>query len=176
MGGVIGGLVTRKKRKKIARQMKNEFTIQAEAAKEAQRIGQLQANFGAQQEKIQQLREARIRRAAVIASGVNAGVGTESTAVQGGASSAYSGALGNVSAIGSMQTFSENISKQQEIVAASQGRSQVLDVKMGTQKQKADMIGSIVDTGVSLATLPWGGAAGPAAGIGGAVQNIFTNK
>jgi hypothetical protein len=176
MGSVIGGLITRKKRKKIARQMTNEYTLQAEVAKEAQRIGQLQANFGAQQEKIQQLREARIRRAAVIASGVNAGVGVGSTAVQGGTSSAYSAALGNVSAVNAMQTYSEAISQQQEKLAESEGRLKVLGVKMDTQQQKASMIGSIVDTGISLATLPWGGAGGSAAGIGGVVQNIFTNK
>lgn len=174
MGSLIGGLLTRKKRKKIARQTKAEYTLQAKAATEAQRLGQLQANFGAQQEKIQQLREGRIRRAAVIAAGVGAGAGTESSAVQGGASSAYSSVVGNVSSIGAMQAYSEAISKQQEAIAASEGRTRVLGVKMETQQQKASLIGSIADTAISVATLPWGGAGGAAAGIGGVTQQLFT--
>ena len=169
MGGLIGGLATKKKRKKIAKQMNKEFAIQAKAQKEAQRIGQLQANFAAQQEKIAQLREGRIRQAAVIASGVNAGAGVGSSATQGGAGAAVTTAIGNTANIGVIQGFSEGISKQNEILATSQGRSNVLGVKMDTQNQKANMIGSIVDTGLSIATLPWGG-------VGGAAQSLFTNK
>ena len=167
MGQTLGGLLTKKKRKKISKQMNKEFAIQAKAQKEAQRIGQLQANFAAQQEKIQQLREGRIRQAAVIASGVNAGAGVGSSAVQGGAGAAVTTAIGNAASIGVIQGFSEGISKQNEILATSQGRSNVLGVKMETQNQKASMIGGIVDTGLSIATLPW-------KGIGGAAQSIFT--
>ena len=167
MGGLVGGLATKKKRKKIAKQMNREFAIQAKAQKEAQRIGQLQANFAAQQEKIQQLREGRIRQAAIIASGVNAGAGVGSSSTQGGQGSAVTTAIGNTANLNVIQGFSEGISKQNEIMATSQGKSQMLGVKMETQNQKANMIGSIVDTGLAVATLPWGG-------VGGATQSMFT--
>ena len=169
MGGLIGGLATKKKRKNIAKQMNKEFAIQAKAQKEAQRIGQLQANFAAQQEKIAQLREGRIRQAAVIASGVNAGAGVGSSATQGGSGAAVTTAIGNTANIGVIQGFSEGISKQNEILATSQGRSNVLGVKMETQNQKSQLIGSIVDTGIAIATMPWGG-------VGGATQSLLTKK
>ena len=173
MGSLIGGLLTRKKRKKIARQTKAEYALQAKLGIEGQRVGQLQANFAAQQEKIQQLREGRIRRAAVIAAGVGAGAGTESSTAQGGASSAYSTALGNVSNLNALQSYSENISGINQQMAESGARLQVLGVKMDTQKEKAAMIGSIADTALSIATLPWGGAGGAIArGVGGALKGV----
>ena len=172
MGSLIGGLITKKKRKKIARQQKAEFALQAQLGKEQQRIGQLQANYAAQQEKQQQLREARIRRAAVIASGVNAGAGTSST-VEGGASSAYSSALSNVSNLNAIQTYSEGISNINQQLADSSARLNVLGVKMDTQQQKANMIASIVDTGISIATLPWGGVGGAITRVvGGAMAGV----
>ena len=172
MGSFIGGLITRKKRKKIARQQKAEFALQAQLSKEQQRIGQLQANYAAQQEKMQQLREARIRRAQVIASGVNAGAGN-SSAVEGGASSAYSAALSNVSNLNAIQTYSENISNINQQLAESSARLNVLGVKMDTQNQKSQMIGSIIDTGISLATLPWGGVGGAVTrAVGGTLTGV----
>lgn len=159
MGDMIGSALTAGKRKKISRQMKREYTIQADMAKEGQRIGQLQANYAATQEKLQQLREGRIRRAQLIAAGVNAG-GGQSSSLEGGASSAYTSAIGNVANLGALQTYSEGISKTNQELAASQGRSQVLGVKMETQQQKAKMIGGIFNTVLSVASMGWGGAGG----------------
>lgn len=164
-GSLFGGLLTSKKRKKIARKMNAEYAIQAKAQKEAQRLGQLQANYAAQQERIQQLREGRIRQAAVIASGVAAGVGVGSSASQGGSGSAVTSAIGNASNIQAIQGYSGAISKQNEIFSTSAGKLNVLGVKMDTQNQKANMIGGIVDTAFSLATMPWSGASGAATSI-----------
>lgn len=172
MGSFIGGLITAKKRKKLTKQMQAEYSLQAQLGQEGQRIGQLQANYAAQQEKIQQLREARIRRAAIIASGVNAGAGT-SSAVEGGIGSAYSAALNNVSNIGAMQTYSGKISDVNQQLAESGARLQVLGAKMDTQNQKTQMFGSIIDTGLSLATLPWGGVGGAVTtAVGGTLKGI----
>lgn len=165
MGSLIGGLITKKKRKKLSRQLRAEYELTAQSQIEAQRLEQLRANFGARQEKIQQLREGRIRRAQVLSSAVGAGVQV-GTAVQGGASAAYSAALSGVSQLNVFQAYSEAVSKQNEIIAASQGRQAVLGAKIQTQQEKAALIGSAVDTGIGIATLPWGGVqgAGRAAG------------
>ena len=172
MGSLIGGLLTKKKRKKISRQITAEHKLQAELGIEGQRLGQLQANYAAQQEKTQQLREARISRAQVIAAGVNAGAGSSSV-LEGGASSAYSSALGNVSNLNALQTYSEDISKINQDLAASSGRLNVLGVKMDTQQAKANMIGGIFDSAVSVATLPWGGVGGAVSrAVGGEIKGV----
>jgi len=165
MGSLIGGAVTAKKKKKLDRQLKSEFRLSAEAGKEGERISQLRANFGTRQEKIQQLREGRIRRAAVIQSGFNAGVG-QSSAVEGGASAATSAAIGNLSSLNVFQGFSEQLSKQNQVIADSQSRQQVLGVKQAAVQRKADFIGAAVDTGIQVASMASGG-------IGGVVTKMF---
>lgn len=167
IGSLVGSLVTKKKKKKLNKQMGQQMGIQAAAQKEAQRIEQLKANFGTKLEKIQQLREGRIRRAQVIASGVNAGVGVGSSATQGGAQATYSTAVGNFSGLNVYQSYSEATSQQNQIAADAGARQQVLGAKLQTQQDKANLIGGALDTGIGLATLPWGGISGAATSLFG---------
>lgn len=152
-----------------------EMQIQADEGKEARRIEQLRANFSVQQERIQQLRSARIMRASILASGVNAGAGT-STSASSARDSAYTGAVANVGKLNVVQGFSESISVQNEKIADSQTRAAYLEGKLQANQAKAELIGGAINLGISAATLPFGGGAGAVAGIGGFTQSIFTKK
>lgn len=166
MGKFIGGLITSKKRKKLNRKLQVEFGLQAAAAKEERRVEQLRANFSVQQERIQQLRNARILRATILSSGVNAGAG-QSSSMQSGMSSAFTQATSNIGKLNVVQGFSAEMSRQNELFAASQTRAGVIQQKQENLAAKAEMIGGAIDLGLTVATLPFGGASG-------ATRSIFT--
>jgi len=69
----IGGIITAGKQKKIAKRQARAAEAQAEALREKQRIEQVRADVSARKERRQQLREARLRRAQVLATAANAG-------------------------------------------------------------------------------------------------------
>lgn len=173
MGKLIGGLITKKKRKKLQGQLNQEYRISAAAQKEAQRIEQLRANYGSAQEKLAQLREGRIRRAQVIAGAVNAGAGNSTVASQ-GAASAQTSAFANLGNLNVLEGYSEAISKKNEEFMASQGQQQLLGAKIQTQDQKAQFYGDIFDAGLAVATLPFGGVGGAVAKGAGAFNLVGT--
>ena len=146
IGSTIGGLIGKKKRKKLRKRIGAE---QANLFK----METLRSDFGTRQEKLQQLREARIRRAQIIAGGVNAGAGISSSAIQGGAGSAYSLGLGNIAALNVFQGYSQAIGQ-------SQANLQILGAKMEAQQQKEQMWGGIIDTGIQVASMFAGGGMG----------------
>jgi len=149
MGSLIGGLITKKKRKKIRRALQAEYLSSAAAQKEVNRLDLLQANFGVRQEQLQQLREGRVLRAAAISSAANAGA-LGSSAILGGAGSAYTTALANASSLNVYQTFSDLISQQNAILAESQAQQAILSGRMENQLQTSQMIGGAIDTGIAL--------------------------
>ena len=173
MGKLIGGLLTKKKKKKLQGQINQEYRNSAAAQVESQRIDQLRANFGSRQEKIQQLREGTIRRAAVLSSATNAGAGQSSVARQ-GYGSAETSAFANLGNLNAIESYSEKISKQNEEYMRSQGNLAVLGAKVQTQNEKAAFIGDIFDTGLAVATLPFGGTAGLAAKAAGGFNLVGT--
>lgn len=175
MGKLIGGLLTKKKKKKLQGQLNEEYRISARAQQEGQRIEQLRANYGSKQEKIAQLREGRIRRASVIAGAVNAGAGYSSVAAQ-GAGSAETSAFANLGNLNVLEGYSEAISKKNEEFMKSQGNQQLLGAKLQTQDQKAQFYGDIFDTGLAVATLPFGGTAGLAAKAAGGFNLVGTQS
>jgi len=90
---------------------------QAAATREAAATQQRSANVQAQQERVKQLREARIARARVLSSSVSMGVGTASTGVSGAVSSISSQYGENVGRINVAQTFAEKTSQAQQQAA-----------------------------------------------------------
>jgi type II secretory pathway pseudopilin PulG len=101
-----------------------------DAEQEAQRVEQARANAIAERDRIAQVREERIRRANVIASAGNAGIGVGPT---NGGSSGLAGATGslrsqlgqNLGNLGQMSNFAAQISAahQQQMQAASDFRT-----------------------------------------------------
>lgn len=189
MGSLVGNLVTKKKRKKLNKLIAQESQNQVELAQEnvqfeqqAQDIQQNRANFQMSQNRIEAAREARLRKAQMIASGVNAGAGNTTT-LQGATDSLFSQFTSNLGKLNVFANISEQLSgintelaQNQSDIIASQGRQQAYGAKLQTQQEKAQLIGSAIDTGLSLATMfmaPIGmvssfqGAIGSAAGLGG---------
>lgn len=189
MGNLVGNLVTKKKRKKlnklIAQESQNQVALAQENVQfeqQAQDIQQNRANFQMSQNRIEAAREARLRKAQMIASGVNAGAGNTTT-LQGATDSLFSQFTSNLGKLNVFANISEQLSgistelaQNQSDIIASQGRQQAYGAKLQTQQEKAQLIGSAIDTGLSLATMfmaPIGmvssfqGAVSSAAGFGG---------
>lgn len=179
MGSFIGGLVTKKKRKKLNNAIQDEYDLQTEKAlanadleREAQRVGQVRANVQMSQERIAGAREARIRRAEIVSAANNAGAGT-STASQYGAGSIYTQFVSSLGQQNIFAGFAQELSRLQEEssnnqsdIISSQGRQTALNASLAKQQEKANLIGGAIDLGLTVAT----GFAGPTAfgALGGA--------
>lgn len=165
MGKMIGSLITKKKRKKISKQMVQESLLQAEIAKEnvgleneAQDIMTTRANFQMVQDRIQGAREALMRRSNLVQSAVNAGAGT-STAAQMGTDSLFTqftNAIGMQTVFAgyssALSGINETIGQNNTEIIDSQGRQVQLDAAMAKQQEKAELIGGAIDLGLSVAT------------------------
>ncbi len=182
MGSLVGNLVTGKKKKKlnnaIAQESQNQVALSLENVgfeKEQRAVAQVQANLQMQQERISAMREARIRRAEIIASGVNAGA-ANSTPLANAADSIYSQFVGSLGLQNVFSGYSKELSRlndeiannQSEIIS-SQGRQANYQAKLQKQQAKAELIGSAVDAGISAVTMFAGGA-----GIGSMFRTATT--
>lgn len=184
MGSLVGNLVTKKKRKKLNKLIAQESQNQVELAQEnvqfeqqAQDIQQNRANFQMSQNRIEAAREARLRKAQMIASGVNAGAGNTTT-LQGATDSLFSQLTGNLGKLNVFASISEQLSgintelaQNQSDIIASQGRQQAYGAKLQTQQEKAQLIGSAIDTGLSLATM-FMAPVGMVSGFSGAIGSL----
>lgn len=96
---------------------------QATAQKESLRAQQKMADVEAQRQRIQQVRESRIRRAQILASSGNTGLGVGTSGVSGSVSSVGSQAASNIGMINQTQTFAAEASaaNQRAADAASRG-------------------------------------------------------
>lgn len=147
IAGAVGGLFSAKKAKKaakkqkrIAQQIQKEAVISSEAAsqqfgfeQEIQRVAQARANIQARRDQIEMTREARVRRAAIVASAAASGVGLGTTGIESGAGSVVSQFGANVGlfniakqAAGETSRLNELSAEQQRIQLESQGRVNVL--------------------------------------------------
>lgn len=180
--GILGGKKAKKaakKQKRIALELQKEAGIQAEAAgkqfgieREIQRIAQIQANVQAREDRIDQIREARIRRGQILASAANAGVSTQGTSAVQGAVGGLTTQLGkNLGLFNVFRGFAENFSQlgeqsaaQQKIILDSQGRSAVLQGKsevinanLAKDQANIGLIGAGIEAGQSLFSRGFGG-------------------
>lgn len=103
--------------KEATQQQTAALQQQTAAQKEAAGIQQRAANVQSQQERIKQLREARVARARVLSSALNMGVGVASTGVSGATSSISSQYGANVGSINVAQTFAEGTAAAQQRAA-----------------------------------------------------------
>ena len=186
MGGFIGGLVTRGKIKKLNKAIANESQWQQDLSlntmdiqEEAQNVAQVQANLQMTQERIQAMREARIRRAEVIAAAANAG-GLTSTVAQGASDSIYTQLVAGVGLQNVFRGFSEHQSQLNKLIAEnnseiikSQGRQSVFQARIGKQQAKAELIGGAIDLGLGAATA-FLGPAGMFAATAGAATGVMS--
>ena len=120
--GAIGGLATGVK----------SLSAAHKAAKRQQTLNRIKQK----QETIQQIREARIRRAAVVAAGYDQGVGT-SSGVVGGASSVESQLSGNLSFLDQVGNLQASIGKAASTANLYAGISDLFGA-VGKTAAKAD--------------------------------------
>lgn len=174
MGSFIGGLITKKKRKKLTKAIQNESQYQldqsiniAQMQEQANDVNQLQANFAMRQERIQAIREARIRRAEVVQAAANAGA-QKSTTAQTAYDTIYTNIVAGVGRQNVLAGWSEHMSGINSIIGdlntniiESQGRQNVFQARLGAQAEKANLIGGALDMGMAVA-----GAAFGAVGVG----------
>ena len=165
VGDLVGSLFTKKKKKKIRRAQKAAYAAITASQQELFKLETLRADFGTRQEKLQQLREGRIRRAQILAGAATSGA-LMSTSAQGGASSAYTSAMANVGVLNVFQEYSKAMSAAQSNIAKQEGELQRLGVKMEAQNAKAQMIGGITNAAIGVATLPFGGLSGAGMTLG----------
>lgn len=136
---------------------------QASAQREAATTQQRAANVQTQQEKVRQLREARIARARVLSSAVSMGIGTASTGVSGAVSSISSQYGENIGRINVAQTFAEKTAEAQQRAAdfssqaATFGASAQGHMAEAAQWQQLSQIGFQA----AGATGGWGNIFGP---------------
>lgn len=149
---------------------------QVAAQQEAQRIEQARANVLAQRDRVAQIREDRIRRANIIASAGNAGLGVGPT---NGGSSGISGATGsvrsqfgqNMGTLGQMSDFAAQITAANQREAQAQSDFYNAGAKGQMWQSIFGAVGSVAGAGMNAL----GGAkgAGMSAGGGNTFKSIF---
>lgn len=141
VASILGGLSKGLEVKAATEQAK--ATKQAAAAqREATAAQGRSASVEAQKARIQQVREARIRRAQVLSAGTSAGLGTGTSGIGGAVGSISTQMAENIGTINQQQTFAQETSAALQVAADKQ-----------VTAQKWQMIGqfskSIFDTSVS---------------------------
>lgn len=118
VGAAVGSTVMQMN---AAKQQKKASKQAFAAQQEQNRIEQARANVNANRERLQQVREARIRRASIISSAGNAGVASAGTSGVSGATSSVQSQLGqNLGTLGQMQSFGEQLSQANQRQAQAQ--------------------------------------------------------
>ncbi len=138
---VVGAAATVYSGQQQAKATKNAANAQREATAAQARA----ASVDSQRDRIQQVREARIRRAQVLAASGNEGIGFGSSGTQGAVGSISTQAAANIGSINQQQTFADE---------ASAALQRAADAQVSAQKwQTIGAIGkSIFDTSVSVGT------------------------
>lgn len=101
-------------------QAKGASERQAQAQREGQQAQERMAEVEAQRSRIAQTREARIRRAQIIASGTRGGLGVGTSGITGATGSITSQAGSNIGTIGQTQTFAGQVSAANQRAATEQ--------------------------------------------------------
>lgn len=167
-----------KKQKKIARAIQEQAAISADAAKkqfgfeqEMQRVLQARANIQARRDQIEQTREARVRRATIVASAAASGVDQRTSTVESGAGSIVSQfgankgmfnifeqAAGELTRLGGLSAEQQGIQLDaQGKISVLQGQGAVAQAKAQQGMATGDMISNIGGSLFNLGTQAFGG-------------------
>lgn len=126
------------KQKKAAKEQKRA----AEHAREAERIQQVRADLASRKARVQQIREARIRRAEILQRGINSGAGLGTSTTSAAMGSIVSTFGGNVGDISQQQGLSRSITNQNLAGAEASSRANTFQ----GQAQVAETIGGLGST------------------------------
>jgi len=136
---------------KAAKKSANAQRRGQEAAREAERIQQVQANVEVRKDKQKQLREARLRKAQILQGNINAGAGLGTSTTVGALGGINSQFGANIGSINQRQGFSQQLGVQTQRQSSAQS-----DIN----KQQGKITQSQAQTGISNS-------------IGGLANNIF---
>lgn len=137
---------------------------QAEAQKQSEQAKSRMAEVQAARERVSQVREERIRRAQVISSAGNQGLGAGTSGVAGSVSSIGSQAGANIGFINQQETFAGDASKANQNAADAAGRAGVAAAE-GAQWQAIGAFGSSMFKDAGGFTTIFGGNTNKQAGI-----------
>ena len=157
-----------KKQAKAARNMED-------AQREQQRIEQARANVLAQRDRVQAVREARIRRASIISNANNAGLSLAggSSGLSGATSSVQSQLGYNLGTMGSMQSFGAQLSAANQREADAKSSFLTAGAKGQTWQSIFGTVGGVAETGIKglgggyAAGFEWGSSNGTLTDVNG---------
>ena len=160
--GILGGKKAKKaakKQKALSMQIQKEARIQSQLGQEQFALEQAAIREQRRQDRINTIREARIRRAAILSSATTSGIGQGSSAVQGGIGSlitAFGSTLGLANVFTRLQE--QTAQKQSQImtsqgrVAQLQGQSDVVQANLQKSQANLQMWGSAASGAAQLGT------------------------
>lgn len=168
VGATIGGTVMQMQ---AAKKQRKAMQRAQDAQAEQNRLEKARANVMAQRERVQQVREARIRRAGVIASAGNAGVGvTGGTSSMTGAVSSIQSQFGNnLGTLGQMQSFGQQLSMANQREADAQSDYITAGAKGQMWQSIFGSIGKLAGTAGQIS-----GGMNPGRGQYAKVESIFS--
>lgn len=147
-----------------AQEQSQAMRDQAEAQKQSEQAKARMAEVQAARERVSQVREERIRRAQVISSAGNQGLGAGTSGVAGSVSSIGSQAGANIGFINQQETFAGDASKANQNAADASARAGVAAAE-GAQWQTIGSFGSSVFKDAGGFTTIFGGNTNKQAGI-----------
>jgi len=147
---VVGAVVQQQAASKAAKAQRNAADQQREAIDKQTQAGRdaeaakgRMAEVQAQRERIQQVREARIKRSAIVASAGNVGIGAGTSGVSGSTSSIGSQASANIGSINQQQTFAADASAANQQAADASAAFQIAGAEGNVAAAKWQAVGAI---------------------------------
>lgn len=145
--GIVGGKKAKKaakKQKKIARQIQEESQLQSDLSQEDFQLQRAAVAQQRRQDRIQSIREARIRRAAILSQATASGMGRESSGLTGAVGALQSQFASTVGISNIFTRLQEESANKQSQIMASQGRVAQLQgeleiVQANLAKSQADI-------------------------------------
>lgn len=160
--GILGGKKAKKaakKQKRIARQVQAESLLQSQLSQEEFQLQRAAVAQQRRQDRIQTIREARIRRAAILANAQASGMGRESSGLT-GAVGALQSQFGSTIGISNIFTrLQEQSAEKQSQIMASQGRvaqlqgqSEIVQANLNKSQATINMWGGVAQGVADIAT------------------------
>lgn len=160
--GILGGKKAKKaakKQKRLARQVQAESQLQSDLSQEEFQLQRAAVAQQRRQDRIQSIREARIRRAAILSQATASGMGRESsglTGAVGALQSQFASTVGISNIFTRLQEASAN--KQSQIMASQgrvaqlQGQSEIVQANLQRSQANINMWGGVAQGVADVAT------------------------
>lgn len=160
--GILGGKKAKKaakKQKRIARQVQQESALQSELSQEQFQLERAAVREQRRQDRIQTIREARIRRAAILQQAQASGMGMGSsglTGAVGALQSQFGSTIGLANIFTRLQERGADLQSQimtsQGRVAQLTGQSDIVQANLQRSQANINMFGSIAKGVADIAT------------------------